>query len=116
MARCSKCARDAHEGPYCCTGCATWDIPVHTIDCNKRTFPEWDGAQYIDDPQAAGKIVERAQKSLILANMLVGEFKLINEAGRRWIPGWPDSLETMIHHLQLDITYCEREARKLLES
>lgn len=112
--RCLDCARDAEPGrTHCCDACPKWKI--HSIDCNKRTFPDWDGAQYLDDPEAPEKIVERIQNALALANVLEKEIRKIAEAGIRFVPGWDRSLDQMLAHLRIDISYCESAARKLLK-
>src|SRR5678815_2749603 len=117
--KCSRCQRDAgvdHEGVLlCCEGCAKYG--VHSAACNKRAYPEWRAAQYVDDTDAANKIVERLQKALAITHVLNTELQEITSAARNFIPGYSGSaVELMINHLHLDISYAESAARKMLGS
>lgn len=122
--RCESCARDAGadrdsgSARFCCSGCERANpIGVHTAACNQATFPDWEGAQYLDELNAPVLIVERLQKALILAHMLNKEFHHISDAAQRFIPGYTNgALDMSIHHLQIDIRFCEGEARRILGS
>lgn len=126
MSRCGFCAREAQNIDYphgegvvkvCCEACPQWHNGVHTAACNKRTFPEIPGAEYMDDPEAANKIIERLQKAIALAHVVQEELRVVESAGKLLLgnAGWSTNLEMMLDHLKLDVRWCEHAARDLLK-
>lgn len=111
---CKKCARKAEPGSeYCCDACEKYGI--HTVQCNKTTWPESRTAEYYDDPDAAVKILDRMQKTLALCHVVHEELRTITEAGDRFIPGFRTNAEYALTHLHYDILHCESIFRKLMK-
>jgi hypothetical protein len=116
--RCRNCARDAeNDSDFCCVSCQDLDVGIHTPLCNKRTWPEWKAAEYLNVDDAAIQIVERLQKMLAISHIVSNELKIIHSAASQFVPNYQGgALESMVAHLDIDISYLEREARKLLGS
>ena len=116
---CTNCAREGFTqmdgSVICCPSCAASNI--HSAECNARTWPEWTAAKYLDDADVAEKLLIRLQKVLSLSHLLVNEMKEIQDAATRFVPNYQGSaVDCMCAHLQIDISYLEAEARKLLGS
>lgn len=111
---CKDCARKAEPGSeYCCVACR--DYNIHTAACNAKTWPEWDGAQYLDDPNAPEKILDRLQNVLALCNVVHKELMKISASGERFVPNFRDRTEHAIGHLHYDILHVESIIRKLIK-
>lgn len=112
MGVCKKCIREAAEGfDLCCEACEKYS--VHSPECNQRTFPELPYAEYLDDPEAAIKLIDRLARTLGLLHVVANELQIIASAGRALVPNYTSGLDSMIAHLRIDVSYCEHEARKL---
>lgn len=112
MGVCKSCIREADEGyDYCCEACEKYK--VHSPECNQRTFPMLPYAEYLNDPEATIKIVDRLSRALGFAHVLANELQVISAAGRALVPNYTSGLDSMIAHLRIDIDYCGHEARKL---
>lgn len=112
--KCNTCARESVAVSLCCLSCPTG---YHTAECNIRTFPTIPSAQYFDDPEASTKLMLRLQKALSLAHILKNELNEIGNIAQQFIPNYrTDTLEALVAHLQIDISYAETAARKLLGS
>lgn len=107
----------------CCERCATsgdeWTKHYerkHTPACNVNQFPDMPEAQYLDDPMAEIKILERMTKALALTQMLHQEMRDLDRCGKYFIPNWPKFLELTISLLCIVLSYVEHALRALTTS
>jgi hypothetical protein len=122
MAKCStdnlprapyKCYRVTEPGDsgLCCSACPSgW----HTADCDTRTFPTIEGAEYLTSPTAEKDLLIRLEKALILSGLLADEIRFLNNVSRKYYSSWGTDLESLLAHLSIDLSYIKAALKRVL--